>query len=128
MRIICKRMMDRLQRCLKYWDRYLIYFGENLLWEIVSDAFGPNWENRFLPLSFQQKESFFYIYKYLNWVWWKELFLPFSCSEENIIRNQYNPNDLLAEKSDQAFFDKYLVWHLHIFLDQRNDEKMQLFN
>ncbi len=76
----------------------ILFFGKNLLWEIVSDAFGPNWvwrkessptfiiseritfseksfqtlsdrieshgRNRFLPLSFQ-KESLFYIYKYL---------------------------------------------------------------
>jgi len=29
---------------------YHLYFNKNLLWEIVSDAFGPNWDCR--------KESF----------------------------------------------------------------------
>jgi hypothetical protein len=26
------------------WDMYHYYFNKNLLWEIVSDAFGPNWD------------------------------------------------------------------------------------
>ena len=43
-------LSDQIETVGKIREMYHFYFNKNLLWEIVSDAFGPNWDCR--------KESF----------------------------------------------------------------------
>ena len=63
MSLLTIRTTDRLQN----WDRYNFIFwktsSENTF-QTLLDRIESEGNNRFLPLSFQ-KESFFYIYKYL---------------------------------------------------------------
>ena len=85
------------------WVSYCLWWkpSPEKLFQTLLDQIGSDEKNCFSYLSFQ-KESFFYLYKYLlkevkaddfrlNWAWWKELFhilswLEGNCKKESITK------------------------------------------
>ncbi len=65
------------------WDMYHLYFNKNLLWEIASDAFGPNWDCR--------KESRYVSFLFLTKTFSEKSFQTLSDRIETVGKNRFLP-------------------------------------